>query len=598
MRHRLPKLTILLLFPLLLSGQSWEEAITAKSATLDVHWSPSVPFIYADANADLAGIEFELMSEFQQYLRNEKNIELKLNWNQTSFSDIIRLVKEGRNDVIGISAFSITDERKEFAKFSDAYLPDVTVLVSSKGTPIVSSFEEIHPLMSKMQAISMPDTKYQALLLDLEKQLNVNFDIMYLNSDQNVLEYISAKSDRFGFIDLPIYLMLMKNGGELVRQNFFTVKGEGYGIILSQNSDWDIPFNEFLNDPGNESLIASIFSKYLGEELYSFIQNMDSEDELSTSILTKEKELQLELIRNANLRLEKEQTNTNILIFGISITALFLIIIGFLFYKNQRTTKLLMGQKDRIFDQQEDIHQKNEQLMNRNAQLMAINEEKNNLVKILAHDIRSPLSQIIMIGEILKSSSEEAELKKPELLKQMGLSANRINEMVTKILDLDSIEEDRLKVMRERIDVREILKEMKSRYSGSASKKGITLRVSSCDSNNIIRTDHLLLTLVLENLVTNALKFSPSETTVSVEADCKYDGVIFKVSDEGPGFTEEDKKNLFNRFQKLSAKPTAGESSIGLGLSIVKKYVHDLEGEVWLESQEGKGSTFFVKLMV
>ena len=72
--------------------------------------------------------------------------------------------------------------------------------------------------------------------------------------------------------------------------------------------------------------------------------------------------------------------------------------------------------------------------------------------------------------------------------------------------------------------------------------------------------------------------------------------MLIKNTDEGPGLSEEDKKKIFNRFQKLSAKPTGGEASTGLGLSIVKKYVQDLGGKVWVESQEGKGSTFFVKL--
>ncbi|NQZ78755.1 MAG: ATP-binding protein, partial [Ekhidna sp.] len=79
-------------------------------------------------------------------------------------------------------------------------------------------------------------------------------------------------------------------------------------------------------------------------------------------------------------------------------------------------------------------------------------------------------------------------------------------------------------------------------------------------------------------------------------AECAYDSVLFKICDEGPGFSERDKKMMFNRFQKLSAKPTGGESSTGLGLSIVKKYVQDLGGKVWVESVEGAGATFFVKL--
>ena len=106
----------------------------------------------------------------------------------------------------------------------------------------------------------------------------------------------------------------------------------------------------------------------------------------------------------------------------------------------------------------------------------------------------------------------------------------------------------------------------------------------------------MLLFLILENLLSNAVKFSPSGSTITMEALEKNDQINISVTDQGPGFTEEDKALIFNRFQKLSARPTGDETSTGLGLSIVKKYVTDLGGELWLESEIGKGSTFFVSL--
>lgn len=600
MHRHLLTLAFISIIPFVTSGQTWEKTKRIKSADLDLYWETSRPFIYQDENGNLTGIEYELMEAFSVYLKKEHDIEVELNWKKAdNFSHILELIRtKSTPNIFGVSALSITDERKSYARFTENYLPDITVLVSSKGTPIVSSYEEINDMMRTMDAVTIRDTKYEMLILELKDQINARFDVMYIESERNILDEIGEASNRFGFIDLPVYLMQIKDGGELTRQNLFTVKGQGYAFILPINSDWDIPMNEFLGSPANQEVISEIISKYLGKELYNFIEDIYTEDQLSTSILTKEKELQLALIKNANLKLEEEQSLKNILITGISTVGIFLLVIGYLFYKNQKTTKLLIGQKDMIYDQQEDIRQKNEQLMNRNAQLMTINEEKNNLVKILAHDIRSPLSQITMIAEILSRPSDEAMEKKDEFLAQIGKSAERINEMVSKILGIDSVEDDKLQVMRERVDVRDILNEIKSRYSSQAVKKEINFKVRPCSSNYIIRTDHLLLTLVIENLVSNALKFSPQKTTVILESECKYDGVLFKVSDEGPGFTEEDKKLLFSRFQKLSAKPTAGESSVGLGLSIVKKYVTDIGGEVWLESEEGKGSTFFVKISV
>lgn len=541
-----------------------------------------------------------MLMAFKNFLQKEKGVDVELNWIKIDeFSDLLAEIRNRSTpNIMAVSALSVTEERQRYARFSEVYLPDITVLVSSKGTPVVESFEEINSMMRSMDAVTIRDTKYENNLKDIQDQLNVDFEIIYISTEENILDHIQRADDRFGFIDLPVYLMFLRDGLELTRQNFFTVKGKGYGYMMPLTSDWDEPLSEFLTHPDYQKEIMMIISSYLGEELYRFIENIYAKDQLGTSILTKEKELQLALIENANLRLEEEQSIRMVLTTGIATVGLFLMVIGYLFFKNQRTTKLLMGQKDQIYDQQEDIREKNQSLMNRNAQLISLNEEKNNLVKILAHDIRSPLSQIIMVTEILNNPSEEAIEKQGELLTQVGLSAHRINEMVTKILDLDSLEEEHVKVRRERVDINDILSDIRNRYKETAQKKNIRLKVNQCKDNNVIRTDHLLLTLVLENLVTNALKFSPENTTVRLEGDCKYDGVLFKVSDEGPGFTESDKKLAFNRFQKLSAKPTAGESSIGLGLSIVKKYVDDMDGEVWLESEAGNGTTFFVKLSV
>ena len=93
-------------------------------------------------------------------------------------------------------------------------------------------------------------------------------------------------------------------------------------------------------------------------------------------------------------------------------------------------------------------------------------------------------------------------------------------------------------------------------------------------------------------MVSNALKFSPPKTTVTIEAIDKEDGLKITISDQGPGFSEKDKSLLFRKFQPLTAKPTGNESSIGLGLNIVKRMVDELRGTISVISFEGQGTTF------
>ncbi len=589
-----------LLFFVSVNCQTWEEAHQSKSGQLDLYWFTSVPFIFRDASGNLTGLEYEILEEFAVYIRQKHQVDLKLNWIEApSFYSILEVTRQNKKpNTAGVSAFSITEERKTFAKFTDSFMPDVTVLVSSKGTPIVNTYDEINKLTKDMVAVTIKGTNYETLLMDIKAKLKTDFEIMYIQSDENVLQTISRASNRFGFIDLPIYLMLIRGGGELTRQNFFTFRGTGYGFLLPLSSDWDVPFREFLADSRSRVKVDEIISRHVGPELYQFIESIYGSDEISTTILTKEKEIQLELIKNANLRLEKERTYKRIFIVGAIVSLFFLIVIGSLFYKNQRVTKQLVQQNERIELQREDIRLINEQLMNRNSQLVMLNEEKNNLVRILAHDLRSPISQIMMVGELLSLSRPTLSEEEQRLVVTIQEGATRMNQMISKILDVDALESNKGMMRKEQVKLCQLVQEISARYRPIAASKQIHLVNGDCDEGYLIQTDHLLLMQVLENLVSNAVKFSPAGATVEVMVEWSPEQVKFRVKDAGPGFTEEDKGRMYTRFQRLSAKPTGEESSTGLGLSIVRKYVTELGGDLLLETKVGAGSTFTVVLPV
>lgn len=579
-------------------ADSWQKAQVDKAAQLDLSWFVSRPFVQYDDNQKLIGLEYEILETFRDYLKVQHQIDLTLNWIEAeSFNGILDNVKNSSQpNLLGVSAFSITEERKKYLKFTDTYLPDITVLISSEGTPIVRQLEDVDELMNSMTAITIKGTTYENHLIQLKEELHMEYEILYIDSDENVLDHISKTEDAFGFIDLPIYLMWIKDGRNLIRQNFFTMRGIGYGLIMPKSSDWDIPFNAFLNDERYKAKISEIISKYLGSELYEFIDSAYDKEQLGTYILTKEKEIQLALIRNANLKLEEEKTYKRMLLLGICVVLLFLLVIIYLFYNNQKTTKLIIEQKDQIESHQNDIRLKNEQLINRNAQLLALNEEKNNLVRILAHDLRSPLSNIQGLSSIMMTDAKDMNEENQDYLDKICTTANRMNQMISKILDPSTLDGNKKAVLKEPVNVEHLLHDLAARYSTLATNKGIKLNALAPKERTMLITDHMLLFLALENLLSNAVKFSNPNTEVSLEVYKEENQIIFKITDQGPGFSEEDKRMAFNRFQTLSAKPTGNETSTGLGLSIVKKYAKDLNGKVWLESEQGKGSSFFVSL--
>ena len=129
-----------------------------------------------------------------------------------------------------------------------------------------------------------------------------------------------------------------------------------------------------------------------------------------------------------------------------------------------------------------------------------------------------------------------------------------------------------------------------------AELKEINLQVEAADKQVKTLIDPIYLNQVYENILSNAIKFSPTGKDVNVRLLHNATVVRTEISDQGPGVPKEEMDRLFSKFSKLSAQPTAGESSTGLGLSLVKRYVELMNGKVWCESIEGQGATFIVEI--
>ncbi len=164
--------------------------------------------------------------------------------------------------------------------------------------------------------------------------------------------------------------------------------------------------------------------------------------------------------------------------------------------------------------------------------------------------------------------------------------------MISRILDVRGIETKSVPLNFEKINLGGLLKDIHDHYQPIASNKSIQLHLTTVKS--FADLDESYARQIFENLISNAIKFSPPETNVFIKLTEENGSWITEVQDEGPGLTKEDQRKLFGKFQRLSAEPTAGESSIGLGLSIVKRYVDEMEGEVWCESVAGGGARFLV----
>lgn len=227
--------------------------------------------------------------------------------------------------------------------------------------------------------------------------------------------------------------------------------------------------------------------------------------------------------------------------------------------------------------------------------LREMNDEKNEFLGIAAHDLRSPLNAIKGYSELLL---EDGDFKPgdADILRKICDAATRMAGMVQNLLDANRIERGELRPNLVPSDLSEVAAFVVDGQRPRAAAKNQSLQWVPSEEPAMAMADRAILVQVLENLVSNAVKYSPPGKPIRVRVFPRESVLRVEVQDEGPGLSAEDQKRLFGKFARLSARPTGGENSTGLGLSIVKRMVEAMNGRVWCESEPGRGATFLVEM--
>ncbi len=239
----------------------------------------------------------------------------------------------------------------------------------------------------------------------------------------------------------------------------------------------------------------------------------------------------------------------------------------------------------------------NEELAAKNIQLLKLNQEKDEFLGIVAHDLRNPLSVISNIAELIQ---ENLAIIPPEkVLNYMGKiyqSVARMSQLITQLLDVSVIESGKFNINLEPIDILPIVQKTLDHHEEQIKTKSIVVHLKSQSFSFKAMVDKNLSEQILDNLVSNAIKYSPLGKTVYIHIFQQNPYIRCEFQDQGPGLDENDLAKLFGKFSRLTPQPTGGEYSTGLGLFIVNKLVAAMKGKVWCESEVGKGSTFIVEL--
>ncbi len=264
-------------------------------------------------------------------------------------------------------------------------------------------------------------------------------------------------------------------------------------------------------------------------------------------------------------------------------------------FRQLRVVNAELEQTNRTLESK--VQERTRELDEKNVQLTDLNREKNEFLGMAAHDLRSPLSAIQGFADTIFEDYDD--YTKDQIIRFAGIisrSTNRMFAMINNLLDVNAIETGNMNYSMVRIEFRNAVLDVVDRHRPRAEEKDIRLLFDVPEQKIDITADHNALEQILDNLISNALKYSPATSTVTVIVTVSENGAYGRcdICDQGPGLSAEDQDMLFQKFSRLSPKPTGGEQSVGLGLFIVRKLVDSMEGSISCKSAVGSGSTFTV----
>lgn len=221
--------------------------------------------------------------------------------------------------------------------------------------------------------------------------------------------------------------------------------------------------------------------------------------------------------------------------------------------------------------------------------------EQQQLLSIVSHDLRSPLNRVFALIQLMQMNSSNLTVEQKNYLEKIHLVIADGLAMMRNMVDYRNLEYRSIDLHPEKFNAVTLVESCVKNFSPIAEKKNIRLTVS-CEPDLTMFTDKQCMARVIDNLLANAVKFSPAGTTVSVRAGCTPAHLKIDIRDEAPGFRAEEVSRIFQKFQKLSARPTAGESSTGLGLFVAQAMAEKIGGEITCSTKAGVGSVFSAEL--
>ncbi len=236
------------------------------------------------------------------------------------------------------------------------------------------------------------------------------------------------------------------------------------------------------------------------------------------------------------------------------------------------------------------------QLAESNVALYESNRLKSEFLANVSHELRTPLNSILGFAELLKDVTI-ADLKSSRYVQNILQSGKNLLDLINDLLDLAKIEAGRMEVRAEPLSLNDLFEGLTSILKPVMAAKSLTMTSTVSPDMPIVQTDPPKLQQVLYNFLANAIKFSPSESAIELNARVEADAFVYiGVTDKGPGIEPEKQTLIFEKFRQIDGSVTRQHSGTGLGLAISKELTTLLEGTIGVDSKPNEGATFWIRL--
>lgn len=361
----LRKFSLLFILSLLIStslfGQNediWKKIKASGQQKIVITFNEFEPYLYYDDDGKLVGIEQEIIAAFLAYVQDTYKTPLDTQWVRQEFDGVLDAIKTNSLGDLGAGNISITTERQREVDFSPPYMPDVEVIISGLGLPIVSDTTEFIQFFEQAQAVTIPNNTFEKGLKQLKEDYLPDLQIIYVKNYDEMISQILLNPNSFAYVSLPTYVKLLKQGVPIQKQPLFEVKRTGAAFIFPQQSNWKLLFDDFFASPEFEALRKQSIQKYFGSEVAALITDtlsVNSIDSLTQSNRDAQVRLLLQEQQIKDLELYRKTFGRNLFIAGFIIILIIMIAIYGRSRARKRNNKKLSEQNEIIHQQREDI---------------------------------------------------------------------------------------------------------------------------------------------------------------------------------------------------------------------------------------------------